>query len=264
MSAEQFILKYEDLAEDCASIQPEARGTRKDLDEATVLSCLQAFAAIPAVELVGAEARLRLQHHERNIVVHRSGSTLYFTPIPELSHTPAVSTPEEIIIYLTGRVTGPEVGEPLPDVSTSEVVGQSAPKRAWFELPLGAQVALLAVLLSIASGLAYTHTSNPAPSGYNLITDTSRLDVLPQQYNGVYGGGDAQDALRIEISGTNAKIVGAPTPGAPVETLAEFSFRYGLRSGRVALLGSKGHILEFNPDGSLLFGDTSYTRIRGK
>ena len=43
--------------------------------------------------------------------------------------------------------------------------------------------------------------------------------------------------------------------------LKEENFRYALRGDVVALIGTRGDILEINPDGTLLFGELSYPRI---
>jgi hypothetical protein len=97
------------------------------------------------------------------------------------------------------------------------------------------------------------------PTGYVLIEDSSRINTLQEQFDGTYGSPDTK--MSFQISHGQVSFIGAKAKGEPQQLLKEESFHYALRGDHtVALLGAKGDILEFNPDGSLLFGAKSYPR----
>ena len=252
MSDGKFSLVSKSLSDNCAEVLPQHQGAQNDLDAATVKACLDAFAAIPAVDLVGVEAKIRLRCHQQQVVVSRSGDALYFTPIPESSHTAESSTPEGIMAYLTG--VDPIQPEP-------ESIPATVRRKRNFSLglSLGGQIAVLAIALTILAGMFHQSITVSPPRGYVLIEDSSRINTLQEQFDGTYGSPDAR--MSFQISHGRVSFYAMPRDGSPRQLLKEESFHYALRGDHtVALLGAKGDILEFNPDGTLLFGAKSYPR----
>lgn len=257
MSSGTFTLTHESLSADCTSPQPDFRGTRDGLDESAVRACLEAFAAIPAVELTEVDAKIQLRHHQRQVAVYHSGNALYFTPIPEASHTPTPGTPDEVLAYLTGT---PAVTAEDPAV-TADGATESKPTRRGLGLSFGAQIAVLAVLVSILAGLYHYQLGDSTPADYVPLKEAAQIKALHQQYDGDYGDPSAADGLSFKVSGNNLQIFSTGPAGTPRTLVRSESFRYALRAGdRISLIGNNGDILEFNPDGSLLFGETSYPR----
>jgi len=252
MADEKFSLVYKSLSADCAEVLPQHQGSLDDLDAPQVRACLDAFAAIPAVELAGVEAKIRLRCNQQHVVVSRSGDALYFTPMPENSHTAELSTPEVIMAYLTEADPIQMEPEPMPTLGRQK-------RKFSLGLSLGSQIAVLAISLTILAGMFHHSTTVSPPRGYRLIEDSARINTLQQQSDGTYGSPDAR--MSIHISHGRVSFYTVPRDGTPRQLLKEESFRYALRGNHtVALLGAKGDILEFNPDGSLLFGAQSYLR----
>ncbi|MCF7689748.1 MAG: hypothetical protein K9M98_03165 [Cephaloticoccus sp.] len=254
MSDEKFSLVFKSLSDDCSQVQPQHQGTQDGLDAAKVRTCLDAFAAIPAVDLVGVDAKIRLRCNQQHVAVSRSGDALYFTLMPENSHAPEKSTPDGIMAYLTGA--DPIQLEPEPESLPTPVRRK---RKLSLGLSLGSQIAVLAITLTILAGMFHKTITVSPPHGYVLIEDSSRINMLQQQFDGTYGSPKAR--MSIQISHGRVSFFAVSRDGAPPQFLKEESFRYALRGGHtVALLGAKGDILEFNPDGSLLFGAQSYPR----
>ncbi len=256
MPVDKFTLNYESLSADCAEPHAQERGTREELDETSVRECLVAFATIPAVDLADLDATIRLRHHQKQVAVSRSGDELYLTPIPEASHTPEKSTPDGIIAYLTGRemitMDAPAAAAPEPIVQTS---------KSRLQLPLGVQIALLIILMSVVTGLGYHTLNKSAPTGYAFMEDSTQLSNLGPKIDGRYGYPERADMLIFEITNNTVRFFTANQPGQQPTLLKEENFRYALRGDVVALIGTRGDILEINPDGTLLFGELSYPRI---
>lgn len=248
-------LSYESLNADCSAPRPGKRGSRDDLDLAGLQACLEAFVAIPSVDLVDAEARVRIRYQHFHIAVSRSSGTLYYTLMPEAANTPVATDPAGVIAFLTG--TDVPESAPAPIEAAEEF---AAPPRHGFHLPVGAQISLLVVLLAVLAGLSY-HAFVPAPpTGYAFIADGDQLKALAAQYDGDYGGG-TEDGLSFRITGSKAQIFFQGETGAAPEMVREFSARYARRDGRMALIGPHSTVIEFNPDGTLLYGAQSYPRI---
>ncbi len=271
MSSESFTLALESLSADGSAAQPGRRSTRENVDEATVRACLAAFAAIPAVDLVGVDARMRLRWMQRQVAVYRSGADLFFTPLPEASHTPVRCTPDGVLAYLAGREVAPApesiTAEPSAPGSSAPEPGVPEPerqrvgfRRGW-SLPIGAKIAILAVTASIGAGLVYQEVSRPAPLGYEWIDDSKQLDEIRGRLDGHYGNPAATESLSFTISGGTLSMYYTGEAGGPRELVRSSSFRLAKRAGYVvALITGNGEVLELQPDGRLLHGERYYDR----
>jgi len=241
MSSGKFTLAYIFLNEDCSEVRPQSQGVRENLDEATVRDCLEAFAAIPATNLTEVNAKIRVRYDQQHLMISRSGKFLYSTPIPELSNTPERSTPDGILTDLTGT----ELME-APDPTENAPAQELRKPRLSLGLPIGVQIAVLAISLTILAGMFYQSITVSPPTGYVLIEDSSRINTLQEQFDGTYGSPDTR--MNFQISHGRVSFFGEPAKGEPQQLLKEESFRYALRGGHtVALLGAKGDILEFQP-----------------
>ena len=256
MPVQKFTLSYESLSSDCAQVRPQERGTREDLDEASARECLEAFVAIPAVDLVDLDATIRMRLQQKQVAVSRSGDNLYFTLIPEASHTPEPGTPESIIDYLADR-------EASTEATPFEVAPEPEcrPVKSRWQLPLGVQIALMIILGSLALGLGYHTLNKPAPKGYEFIANLTLTENLSRKIDGRYGFTDRADTLIFEIAGNTVTFFAVTKPDTSPLQVKKENFRFALRDGVVALIGANGDILEINPEGTLLFGETSYPRI---
>lgn len=262
MAPLQYTLTFESLSPDCFTVRPGQRGTRDNLDSATVRACLEAFAAIPSVNLVDVDAKLRLRSGLRQVVVGRSGNAFYFTPMPEASNTPVPSTADGVMAYMEGIdpvAPAPAPAEPADEPQT----GHDRPARqGLFRLSLGAQVAVLAVTLSVATSLAYQVAITPPPAGYTLLTNDSRGKELHRQLDGEYGDAKIAESVSFRIAGGKISIFYTPAPEMARELVRSNSFRLAERGGSiVALLVANGDILELQPDGSLLYADQTYRKV---
>lgn len=255
MPSGPFTLIHEDVTADCASPQSGERGTRDELDLETVRGCLEAFAAIPAVDLVDLSPKIRLRLQSRQVAVGRSGSSLYFSPIPATSHTAEHSTPEGILAYLTEVPLTAET----PD-ETDSGTGKRT-KKFSLGLSLGAQIGVLAVLLSVIAGL-FVHETTRAPSrpGYVLITDPTRIAELQRLHDGRYGDSRSPNTLSFELSNGQISYFISEKPDAPLQTADVEKIEYALKEGALVLLGSHGNVLSFNAAGQLVYGSLSYPR----
>ncbi|MCF7689745.1 MAG: hypothetical protein K9M98_03180 [Cephaloticoccus sp.] len=256
MPSAKFTLSYESLSVDCGQLQPYNRGTREDLDETSLLECLQAFAAIPSLDLADHDATIRVRHEQKQVAISRSGDDLYLTPIPEASHTPEKSTPDGIIAYLTGR-------EVITKASRVEVELEPVlqTRKSRLQLPFGVQIVLMVFLLSIVTALGYHTINKPAPTGYAFAKNSDQTQDFSKKIDGRYGYPDRSDSLSFEIANKTVRFYAVTQPGATPTLVKEENFRYALRGDVVALIGNNGDILEINPDGTLLFGEFSYPRI---
>jgi hypothetical protein len=198
-----------------------------------------------------------LRFGERHIAVSRSGATLCFVQMPEVKNTPVASSPGGVIDFLLGRGGCRPLSRPpsVPDVPAEP---EPIRRKPLFKLSLGGQIALMAVLASVLVGLVFRQVNAPPPDGYAYVSDAAKLKSLHERFNGRYGSGVVPDTLSFVVNGNQLDIL-ANAGTTPLMEKSE-RVRYAMRGATVALIGRDGDILEFDPDGNLLFGELSTPR----
>lgn len=244
------------LSVDGAHVTPDRNKANVPVTEADALAALQAFARLPAMELVDVDAKIYLSGPRAKVAVQNVGGTLFVTLVPEMVNTAVESTPEEIIARLTERdpdvVTAKDTAAVKAAATITEAVRQSG---GWSSrLRSMWTVAALAVVAAI---VGYVSFAPDMPEGVEFIRDSGRISSLHNEFNGRYGAPPATilvlDSGRLTGMETTAK-------GGPEAPLFEKSYRFGRRADQMVLVLDNGALLEPQPDGSLKFMDSIYPR----
>ena len=244
------------LSEDCTKVVPGHAVNLAAMEAATAVVRLQAFASVPAVELVDSDARIYLANTNTNtkLAVQNENGRLFAQHVPEAANTAMQQTPEEIVGFLTGE--GATVN-PLQQAEASEVMPAGPRKfRDLLKSPWTA-----GVLVVVAAVMAYFTFSPEVPAGIKMISDPARITNLHSAFSGRYGEAAQAGQTVLLIENGRFAVLTASEQGVPPEPLMDTSYGYGLRGEQVVLVVANGAVLERGKDGSMRFNDAVYPRL---
>ncbi len=246
------------LSADGVSASADENAPKRDVTPETALAALRAFAAMPALQLVGIDAKLYLSSPEEKIAVQNTRGKLLVAVMPELFNTWQECTPEAALARLVGA-DAPLAGAQLPGQAAKPwSPGQRRPVRLRRLLGSGWVLGSLAV---IALAVAWLSFSPDTPDGVTLIRDSAKISQLHVQFNGRYGAEEQPGQMMLELGNGKYRSLQAGPAGAAASVLIEADYQFGLRDGHVVLVLANGAILEPQPDGGLKFLNSVYPRL---
>ena len=257
-SPRMLTLSTRSLSADGARVTPGDGVANTEMTEAAVLATLQAFARVPAVELVDVEAKIYLSGPRGKFAVQNIRGKLFAARVPEAVNTATEFSPEQIIMLLT---------EADP-TSVAAVAAKTAAEEAELiaeveKIPTGPRALINSIwtigCLAIALGvLAYVSFAPETPEGVEISRDPARIVRLHSELNGRYGNPAATVLLLTDGHLTG----GSASPDGQVKEVAiDFGYRYGQRGDDVVVVVDNGALLEVQPDHSLNFLDSAYPRL---
>jgi len=219
-----------------------------EIDLVGLRSWLDNFAALPALDLEDADARLHLVLPARRLVVRRAGGRLG----SEEADTFVAGTVDEIVALVVA--TPPPTGITANGVSldVSPDVGLDAVQSERSRTP--AQAWLLGGLLMGFALICWWTLPPEKPDGVEWIGNAVERQAVLTRAAGSYIGDDerlALDAGAARLTATN---------NAGEETLRT-TVRVGRRGGIAVLVAENGVILEIMNNGQLRLDGTSYRRV---
>jgi len=230
-----------------------------EVTEAAALAVLTAFAALPAMEVADADAKIYLAGPRGKVAVQNISGKLFVTSVPETVNTPVQRTPEETIALLTAdapvKVSAAVTAEAARD---AEIIAEvSRHPRGWGER-LNSVWTLVALLIVAAIVVFFSFPSETI-DGVDMIHDGARISRLNAEFNGRYG---APGATALVLVDGNLKGFQPVAGGAAEDQLFELGYRFGLREHHVVLLVENGTLLEPQPDGAMKYLESTYPRQR--
>lgn len=254
------------LRPDCAAVELGNETKVADMDEATALELLRAFAQLPPVELVDSDAVIHLAGANDSLEVHNENGRLFSRRLPVATHTAIEQSPEQIIASIggrTGSINETSVdGTPRSETSVSGVEAPSPaipPKRGAWRPQLDSPWLLL-VLAIIAGTMAYFTFSDEVPADIQIIKDSTRIASLNSTFSGRYGI-KSVGANVLQIANGRFTVHTNAGSGSLAPPILDLDYQYGLRAGQVVLLLGNGAVLELGPDKSLRFNEAAYPRM---
>jgi hypothetical protein len=222
------------------------------LTEGAALAALRAFAGLPTMELVHADAKIYLAGPCGKLAVQNNRGKLFAAYLPETTNIAAELTPEQIIATLTVRDSAAAAAVAVEAVVDAEVV---RPAGGWRRgLNSGWTVAALAL---VAAVLAYVNFAPAALADVDIIRDPTKVSRLHLEFNGRYG---APNATTLVLAGGRLTGEDTSAPSGAGAPLFEKTYRFALSGDRVVLVVDNGALLEPQPDGSLKFLESTYPR----
>jgi hypothetical protein len=245
------------LSVDGTRVAPGEGKANLPVTQDAALAALKAFASLPAMEIVDAEAKIYLAGPRGKVAVQNERGRLFVAFVPESVNTVAEHAPEEIIAMLTADDPA------AASAAASAAAAQDAALIAEAARPSGGLRGRLsskwtvAVLTVVAAIVAYVSFAPDTPEGVEIISAPARLSGLHAEFNGRYGS-PAATILVLD----NGHLTGLETAstGGLEKQLFEKSYRFGLREDRVILVVDNGALIEPQPDGSLKSLGSTYPR----
>ncbi len=240
------------LSIDGSRVAPEQGKASAQVAPDAALAALQAFERLPAMDLVGVEARLYLAGPQGKVAVQNEGGRLFAALVPETVNTMTESSPENIIALVwSGAPAGPPIA--ADSTATAAPAESPAPPIGWRQrLASPWTVALLAIVALI---MAVASFAPDTPEGVEMIRDGARISALHARFNGRYG---APNSTTLVLASGNLRGVGADATRGAENPLFEKTYGYGLRGGHEVLVVDNGALLEPQEDGSLKFLESTY------
>lgn len=253
-----FTLSTRNLSLDGTRVVAGEHGQAVEVDAAAALTVLGAFAQLPALELLEAEARLYLAGPAGKVAVQSVGGRLLAVLVPEAANVAMECTPAQVLALVTSGAhdaTGDAVITAAAD--EAELLIESGRRGSLAQRTLNSPW-VLGGLAALAAAVAFFVFAPKTPHGVTVIRDTKRIAALHAELNGRYG---APGATVLELA--NGRLTGrAGAAGSPV--LFQLDYRYGLRDTTVVVLTANEAELKVQTDGSLVFLSSSYPRQSGK
>lgn len=240
------------------------RGTHfrgAEVDEAAAVAALRAFASIPSVQLVDANAKIYLSGAGGKFAVQHVTGRLFFAPVPEMVAVYTEATPEGILAVVTANPV--VVGQPAATATAAPVAGPNAPKQSAGFPGVGAMRRspwLLGVLVLVAAVVAYFRFSPPVADGVTMISDPGEVARLHTEFNGRYGNTGQSGTQMVGLENGTLTDFELSSDGRHWVPLYELSYRFGTRNKRIVLVTENGAIWESMPDHGLRFLHTVYPR----
>lgn len=251
MSADTLSFQTRGLSEDCGHVDSGAQTGSAPIEVSELLAKLQAFAAIPGVDLIDAKPTITVNvSGGGEFTISNESGTLFMIESPASENSPMQKTPEEIVRFLDETFQPAEVEE------AEEVVVRTSKTRSILNSPW-----LLAALLAGWAGIAYVTLREPGPEGVTMISDADRSARFAEQMQGRYGA-DAEDGDTLYvIAGDRFKVFDVTDAGVDPAAIFDVSFELGQRGGDVVLVLETGAVISRTDAGDLVFGDETYPRL---
>ena len=199
---------------------------------------LQAFTAVPAVDLLDAEATVVINvEGGAEFTVRNEAGQLFMIQSPASENTQLMRSPEEV-------------------AEIEEVVVETSKARALLNSPI-----LLVVLLVVLAGLLFITLKPEAPEGVNFVNDVALQASYTQQYEGRYGAVAEDGDLLYVIEGDRFKIFDVTEDGVESEPFVDEIFTVGQRGGAAVIVLADGVVLSQNATGDLVYEDEVYPRL---
>ena len=252
MSAPTITYQTQGLSEDCDQIEAGARRADASINAADLLTKLQAFAAIPAVDLIEAKPTINVRAGSGAYfqISNESGS-LFMIETPTSENSPMQKSPEEIVAFLDDNFNPPQIDEaPI-------VVVRSSKTRTVLNSPW-----LLLVLLGVWAGVAYTTLRDPGPEGVTPIANPDRIATFAAEMQGRYGSEKSADGDSLYVvEADRFKVFDVTEEGVDPDPIYDVGYEFGQQAGGVVLLLETGAVLGRTDGGDLVFGDETYPRL---
>ncbi len=221
------------------------------------LAALQAFAGLPAVELVDVDAKMYLEGPRGKVAVQNVGGKLFVALVPESVNTATHRTPAETMeLIVAGEARAGSAAATAEAAEEAALIADAARSSGGWRKALSSGWTL-ALLLIVAAIVGYVSFAPEIPEGVEIIRDPGRIASLNTEFSGRYG---APAATILVLA--DGKLTGKQAGPTSVneETLFEMGFRFGLRGTEVVLVVDNGALLEPQPDHSLRYLDSVYPR----
>jgi hypothetical protein len=250
MTASSLFISSTGLAEDCARVEEGAQQSSRPVESKELLKHLQAFAAIPSLDLLDVEAFITVHAGAAGeFVIRNEGGVLFLVEVPTMENSPLQRSPEEIVQFLDATFSPSEEEE-------IEIVVEPPKVRRFADSPV-----LLALLLVTWGVVAYLILRDPGPEGVDIVKDPGRIQTYFEQMEGRYGTDQADgDALYL-VEADSFKVFEISEEGVSQEPVADLRYEFGQRAGRIVLVLETGVVLDRNAQGDLVFGDELYPRL---
>lgn len=251
----RILLSTRDLSDDARAVVPEAAPPPRPVAEEEALNALRAFAAVPAVDLAGVEARVFLTGPAAQVSVRNNQGKLFASLVPETTNPAVECPPEQVLAWVTQRPVTADAA-----MAEQPALGARPMRRwrAWSNSP-----GILAALLAIAAAVGYLNFADEKAEGVDFISDQARISSLQARLAGRYAAEQAPGQTVLTVEG--GMLRGATlAEGGGEDPLFASGFRLGQRAadGALVLVLSNGAVLEAAADGSLRFGDAIYPRLK--
>lgn len=251
MSTANLSYSTQGLSADCSAVADGAHTDATPIETAALLERLQAFAAIPSVDLIDVQptVTITVQGGGEFIVRNETGS-LYLTQVPTAEHSAMQKSAEEIVQFLDDTFT-PAAAEEVEEVVVTTSKGRS----------LANSPALLAGLLVVWAVIAFFVLREPGPEGVSIITDPARIDSLADQIDGRYGADQEDGDTVYVVQNGRFRIFEVTDTGVDAEPFDDVAFAFGQQGGQVVLVLENGAVIGRGPEGGLVFEDETYPAL---
>jgi len=238
------------LNEDCTKVVPGATTADHPVESADLRGRLRNFAAIPAVEFVGQDARISLTGKGQEFVASNEGGQLFLVQAPAAKNSAVPRSPDEIVQLLDDEFSpaSPEVEE--------EVVITTGKARDKFGSPK-----LLMGLVAVWAVIAFFVLAPEGPEGVTLVDDSAREANFAQQVEGRYGDAGPEGEGVFVVQDGRLRVFLTSADGVDVEPSLDEAFAFGHRDGELVLVVENGAILSRDETGALTFEDEVYPRL---
>ncbi len=242
----------QELSLDGKTVEPQGGQARTPVSEEAALAALQAFAAIPAIDLVSVEARIFLIGPGVHISVRNNGGKLYASLLPESTNHPTESSPEHALAW-AARHAG-DAGAATVEVADPSLL-RVGRKRFW------QSGWMLAALLPIAAIVAYLNFASADSTDLKFVYDPVRLATLQDLVKGEYAFQNGAERILLKIDGSTLGLTIAGANGSDAALLTS-ACRLGHRTtnGKMVVVLSNGAVFDVDESGTLHFGDETYAR----
>lgn len=253
-----FTLSTRHLSLDGTRVVAGEHGQPVELDASAASAVLAAFARLPALDLLEAEARLYLAGPAGKVAVQSVGGRLLAVLVPEAANVAMECTPAQVLaLVTTGTHDAADEGAGTGVTADADLLIDAGGRGSFWQRTLNSPW-VLAGLAAVAGAVAYYAFAPKTPAGVTVIRDATRIAALHGELNGRYG---VPGATVLELA--NGRLTGrAGGAGAPV--LFELDYRFGLRDTTVVVLTANEAELKVQTDGSLVFLSSSYPRQSAK
>ena len=251
MTAPNISYQANGLSEDCSTVAEDLTHEPVQVTAADLLVRLQAFAAVPAVDLLDVQATVVLNvEGGGEFTVRNEAGQLFMIQSPASENTPLMRSPEEIVQFLDDEFTPEEVAE------IAEVVVETSKARSVLNSPI-----LLVVLVAVLLVLLFITLKPEAPEGVNFVNDVALQASYTQEFEGRYGAVAEDGALLYVIEGDRFKMFDVTADGVDSEPFVDEVFTFGQRAGAAVIVLADGVVMSHNSTGDLVYEDEVYPRL---
>ena len=101
MAGSKISYSTSELSDDCGQVVIGGKTEAQEVESGELLAKLQAFAAIPAVDLVDAAPTISLMGKGSEFLVRNEGGQLFLVEAPTATNSPVQKSPAEIVQFLS-------------------------------------------------------------------------------------------------------------------------------------------------------------------